>query len=349
MSFDIDITIFVGFLILNLVFGLFFSRGIKNIKAYAVGDGNFSTATIVSTLVATWVSGEFFVTIATETYNAGLIFIFVVLADILSFFLTGVLFAPRMAEFLGKLSIADAMGDLYGKNVRIITAIAGFITVSGIIAIQLQIAGVLFKYALGIPTVYGILILGVIITLYSSLGGIKSVAFTDVMQFCAFGIIIPAIAYFLFSNVENDRIINTFATNPSFDYTTVLTFNNPQIYYYISLFLWLFIPPFSPAFFQRIAMSKDVKQARNTFVIASILGLFIAAMVCWIGIIMLSIYPNIEGDEILRLVILDYTWITGFKGLILAGIMAMVMSTVDCVSRAQRKITRSLSVKRICV
>ena len=329
MPFDIDIAIFLGFIVVNLLFGLLSSRGVKTIREYAIGSGKFSTITIVSTIVATWVSGEFFVTIATETYNAGLIFIFVVLADILSFFLTGLLFAPRMAEFLGKLSIADAMGSLYGKNVCTITAIAGFITVSGIIAIQLQIAGVIFEYALEIPIGYGILVLGIIITLYSSLGGIKSVAFTDVMQFLAFGMVIPAIAYFLFSNVESDQITNTLTASSLFDYKQVLTFDNPQIYYYISLFLWLFIPPFSPAFFQRIAMAKDIKQARNSFIIASILGFFIAAMVCWIGIILLSIYPNIEGDDLLKLIILDYKWMIGFKGLILAGIMAMVMSTID--------------------
>jgi hypothetical protein len=45
-----------------------------------------------------------------------------------------------MAEFLGKLSIAEAMGELFGEKVRIITAISSFIGVSGIIAIQLKIS-----------------------------------------------------------------------------------------------------------------------------------------------------------------------------------------------------------------
>ena len=329
MNLDIDIIIFLGFLAANLVLGLLSSRKINTIKAYAVGDGNFSTITIASTIVATWVSGEFFVTIVAESYDAGLIFMFVVFGDFLSYLLVGLVFAPRMAEFLGKISIADAMGGLYGQNVQTVTAISGFMAVSGIIAIQLQIAGVLFEYALGIPIAYGILALGIIITLYSSLGGIKSVAFTDVMQFCAFGIIIPAIAYFLLSNVESGQIINTLTTNPLFDYTAVFTFNNPQIYCYISLFLWLLIPSFNPAFFQRVAMAKDVRQARNSFIIASISGLFIAAIVCWIGVLILTIYPNIAAGDILKIIISDYGWITGFKGLILAGIMAMVMSTID--------------------
>ena len=65
MNFDLDIVIFLVFLVVNLVLGLSYSKGIKTLKSYAVGDGNFSTATLVSTIVATWVSGSFlFVSLA---------------------------------------------------------------------------------------------------------------------------------------------------------------------------------------------------------------------------------------------------------------------------------------------
>ena len=42
MNLDVDVVIFIGFLILNLVFGLLLSRGIKTVKSYAVGDSDFS-------------------------------------------------------------------------------------------------------------------------------------------------------------------------------------------------------------------------------------------------------------------------------------------------------------------
>ncbi|KJV50957.1 sodium/pantothenate symporter domain protein [Orientia tsutsugamushi str. Gilliam] len=43
-----------------------------------------------------------------------------------------------MQEFLGKLSVADVMGDLYGANVRIITAICSIIRASTRIAMQIK-------------------------------------------------------------------------------------------------------------------------------------------------------------------------------------------------------------------
>ena len=57
---NIDSAIFVGFLVATLMFGLYSSRGIKTSKEYAIGDRNFSTATIAATIVATWASGSFF-------------------------------------------------------------------------------------------------------------------------------------------------------------------------------------------------------------------------------------------------------------------------------------------------
>ena len=38
--FNVDTIIISSFLIINLIFGLFSSRGIKNIKEYAVGNRN---------------------------------------------------------------------------------------------------------------------------------------------------------------------------------------------------------------------------------------------------------------------------------------------------------------------
>lgn len=60
MKFDFDIAVIIAFLLLNLIFGLASGRGIKNIREYAIGNRNFSTATIVATIVATGFSVALF-------------------------------------------------------------------------------------------------------------------------------------------------------------------------------------------------------------------------------------------------------------------------------------------------
>ncbi|NDB87279.1 MAG: metal-dependent phosphohydrolase, partial [Alphaproteobacteria bacterium] len=198
-----DSVIFTGFLVANLWLGLSSSRGIRNIKEYAIGDRNFSTATISATIVATWIGGGFFCTLIPESYSNGLHFIWVtLLGDILCLSLIALFFAPRMKEFLGKVSIASAMGELFGRRVQIVTAISGFIGISGLIAMQFRIAGMMFEYALGFANIYGILLAGIIVTSYSALGGIKSVTFTDVIQFLTFTVVMPTLAYFLLESLE---------------------------------------------------------------------------------------------------------------------------------------------------
>jgi Na+/proline symporter len=195
IGFDLDVAIFVTFLAGTIVVGLRSSRGTYNITQYAVGDRNFSTATLVATIVATWISGEFFYSSITEAYKNGLYSIWIALGDPLYLLCIGLFFAPRMGEFLGNLSIAEAMGNLYGDKVRVLTAIAGTIGSAGLIAIQLKLSGSIFEYALGITSIQGTIIATIIVTIYSSLGGIKSVTFTDVIQFFTFAVVIPIAPY----------------------------------------------------------------------------------------------------------------------------------------------------------
>ena len=199
-----DIIIFVVFFAINLIVGAL-ARGKKqSFRDFAVGNKDFSTATLVATIVATWISGSYFFNYITESYKNGLYFIWIALiGDPLCLLLIGWYFAPRMGEFLGKLSIAEAMGSLYGKEVRIITAISGFIGSCGMIALQLKVSGIVFEYCFGINGQYSIIISCIIITFYSALGGIKSVTFTDIIQFITFSIIIPIVIYYILKNIES--------------------------------------------------------------------------------------------------------------------------------------------------
>lgn len=57
---NIDLLIFTSFLAINLLVGLLNIKNIKNICEYAIGTRNFSTDTIVATLIATWIGTSTF-------------------------------------------------------------------------------------------------------------------------------------------------------------------------------------------------------------------------------------------------------------------------------------------------
>jgi len=87
MNLDIDLMIFVGFLVVNLAIGLFYSKGIRNMREYAIGDRNFSTSTLTATIMATWVGGGVFSLTISKVYSDGLYYIFLNSGEVLAFFI----------------------------------------------------------------------------------------------------------------------------------------------------------------------------------------------------------------------------------------------------------------------
>ena len=327
-NFTIDHFIFFSFLIINIIFGLRSSRGITTLTQYSIGDRNFSTPTLVSTLVATWICGEFFVTQLTEIYRDGLFFIIPALGNGLFFFLTGYVCIPRMKRFIGNLSIAEAMGNLYGRNVRLVTSVSGFICAVGIIAVQLKVAGAVFEYVLNINSTYGIIIAGTIITAYSVAGGIKSVVHTDVVQFLTFGTIIPLIAFYFFIEFSCwEDVRNFLLTDSNYDLKNVLSFTDTRSWtglFYVIVFA---IPGFDPGMFQRITISRNVAQASRAYIITGFIIILLVLVMTWLAIVMASNHGKFDDTDLLRSLFDNSPPI--YKGLLLVGITAMVMSTVD--------------------
>jgi Na+/proline symporter len=81
-----------------------------------------------------------------------------------SLLITAYVFVPRMGEFLGNNSVAEVMGNIYGKEARIITAIAGTIAAVGSIAVQFKAFGNITAYFTIISSTEAIIISGVIVT-----------------------------------------------------------------------------------------------------------------------------------------------------------------------------------------
>src|SRR5690606_9926683 len=96
-------------------------------------------ATVTSTIVATFIGGGFLFYGLQNAYRSGLQYIIPLLGSSLCLLFTGQVLAVRMGEFLNNLSVAEAMGDLYGRVVRIITAISGILGGIGYVAIQFQV------------------------------------------------------------------------------------------------------------------------------------------------------------------------------------------------------------------
>jgi Na+/proline symporter/signal transduction histidine kinase len=329
MNFDLDLAIFSGFLIVNLLVGLSYSRGVTNISEYAIGNRNFSTATIVATLVATWCGAGFFSYTLIETYRQGIAFLIPALGDSLVFLVIGYVLAPRMGEFLGKLSIAEAMGDLFGSKARLVTVVAGIISSIGILGVQFKVSSKILELIFNTSGTYATILSATIVILYSAFGGIRAVTFTDIIQFFTFGCIIPIIATIAWEALsDHGSVIRTIETSPLFDYSDLLDFTNIKLYKMLSLMAFFLIPEFGPMIFQRVSMASSTAQVARSFKLAGLICLVIQLVIAALGVFVLSDNPNLDPDNLISYIINHYTY-SGFKGMIAVGIMSMIMSSAD--------------------
>ncbi len=327
---NLDSIIFLSFLAINLFVGLFYSRSIKNITDYAVGDRNFSTGILATTIIATYIGGDLFFLDLPKTYQDGLSYIFINFGGTLAFFIVAFWLAPRMSEFLGMLSIAEAMGKLFGKKARIITAICSIGINIGAVAMEFQVASIIISYLFDISSIYATIISGIVVIIYSARGGIKAVTFTDIIQFFTFGTFIPVLALLIWGTLENpEAILQTLKTTPNFDYKVVFSYNNPRFWNLMTLFLLFAMPQcFDPPMFQRVSMARNTKQVARSFFIAGLLSIIICCFIDWIAILLLSTKKDIPADNIIIYIIEKFSY-PGFKSFIVVGITSTLMSTAD--------------------
>jgi len=222
----VDIVIFIGFFVVNLVVGLLYRGRKKTFKEYAIGNKNFSTAAITATIVATWASGSLFFSDLEQTYSQGLYYVIaIVVGGTAGLLITGYVIGPRMGAFLNHVSMADAMSSIYGKGVQLIIAVCSSLHSIGYLAIQFKVISKILSALFNYHGPEVTIISASIITIYSAFGGIKSVTFADIFQFLTFGTMLPVLALVIWHHIPNpsQAVAYTLSTHPNFDFTQVIS------------------------------------------------------------------------------------------------------------------------------
>jgi Na+/proline symporter len=330
LAHPIDIGILVVFLIVTLVVGLRHGGSIKTLGDYALGGKNFSTSTLVATIVATWITGSFLTWRIGDIYSNGLYAVILYMCDIGTLALTGWVLAIRMGPFLQSLSIAEAMGGIYGRPVRVITALFGLLVTMGLVGLQFKTGEKVFSTLLGWDSVYTQILIGCVIILYSASGGVRAVTFTDIFQFLTFGTLIPILALLIWNrNRDFNAVLHMFQVVPDFNIRVFLTSASVEKKWsFFTLIPLYLVPAFSPPIFQRVTMAKDVYQVRQSFLYSALIYFFLFLFIVWIAILIRVENDSLDLSDVFLYVVERYTSV-GMAGLLLAGLMAMIMSTAD--------------------
>lgn len=329
MNFDLDLVIVTAFLFSNLIVGLIYGKNVKTIQDYALGGRNFSTSSLVATIVATFMTGSGFFVTLNKTYTDGLPYLFAVVCISVQYVIIALFIVPKFERFIGYVSVAEVMGHFYGKHVRMLTAITAIMWNVGGIAVQFKVLGNVLSYFAQIPEIYGVLFASSMVVIYSTFGGIRAVTYTDILQFFTFGFVIPLIGIVMWNEFQNSGmlVMDSF-NNEIFTLEHIAKMNFVDKTNFLLLALYFLLPSVGPIHFQRMSMGKSISQVKKAFLISAFLFLVVDLAIAWMPFLLKGLHPDIESKLLYSFIIDNYAF-TGLKGLIIIGVCAMAMSSAD--------------------
>ncbi|MFQ3887434.1 MAG: sodium:solute symporter [Rickettsia conorii subsp. raoultii] len=228
---------------------------------------------------------------------------------------------------MGSLSAAEIIGEAYGNKVRILTSIVIILMSIGRIAMQFHVASLILQLFFNISNFYIDLCIATVIISYSAFGGVKSVTFTEAVQFFTYSAIIPVIGIVVW-NVFSDPhiVIDSNVQTRLTDLQGLFHYTSPKFWISLNIFIYFAIPSLGPSIFQRILMAKDTRQISRTFFISAVICLCLSVLCIWIAILLLSQDPVVNTNELFLRIIKSYI---GFKGLIVGVTMAMIIASTN--------------------
>jgi SSS family solute:Na+ symporter len=319
-----DQIIILGYLVFVLGLGLWSGRRVKDLEDYAVAGRGYSALVIAMTLSASFIGGGFTMGNAEKVFTFGIINIAVLWGFSLKEILVARFIGPRMGRFPNAISVGDVMAVNYGKVGKVVTGIFSVLLCAGILGAQVGAMGYLFNLFMGLPVATGIVLGMGIVIIYDTLGGMRAVVSTDVLQFCILAVGIPLA---LFLGLRQVGGLDALAASvPVGHFDLFGHFSTVQI---LSLFLtFLLGETLVPPYVVRLFISRNTRATCRGTLWSGLFSIPFFAIAGGIGLVALALNPTLNANLALPYVIQTVLPI-GLRGLVVAGIIAVVMSSAD--------------------
>lgn len=293
-------------------------------KNFAVDKQRTSSLLVLATLSASYVGPGYTMGLAEQGYSTGLLFFFIYLGYTIQTILVGIFVAPKLRQYDGAFTVGDILGFHYGKISRIFTGLISMLYCAGILGIVATVSGLLLEGTVGLPFAWGVIITTIVVVIYSTFGGMRTVLFTDIFQF---GMLTLAVGLFCLTLFFRAPSFPVLVADLPADFLN--PFQNISLLHFTGLFAGFFLgETLVPPYTNRAFVSKDGKSAQKGFVFAGIFSLLWFAMVISVGIIAKALLPDINpGDSFFAMANMFLP--PGLLGLLMVAIISIIMSTQD--------------------
>jgi solute:Na+ symporter, SSS family len=338
----IDIAIFILYILTMLGVGYYFMKKNKDKSDYYVGGRNMSSGHIGLSVVATDVGGGFSIGLGGLGFTIGISGSWMLLTGLIGAWLSAIFLIPRVYKLAADhqlFTFPQVFEHFYNRKVAFIAALISLIGYTGFTSSQL-LAGAKLAAATftDLNINYALLLMGSIAVIYTVMGGLKAVIYTDTIQWIILmsGLIFIGIPMSYMAIGGLDGIKNTL--RPEFlalDNLSWITFINWMVTIIPIWFVGMTL-------YQRIYACKDKKTAQKAWFIA---GLFEYPVMAFMGVLLGMFarvalmqgmfagegYVTLEGlDNEMGLPMLLKTILPfGLMGLFMSAYFSAILSTAD--------------------
>lgn len=336
----IDITIFVVYLIGIVLFGSSFYWKNKSSSAFTLGNNNIPTWVISMSIFATFVSSISYLALPGQAYQSNWNpFVFSLSLPFASW-MAAKFFVP-LYRSVNSPSAYTYLELRFGPWAKIYVSVMYLLT-------QLMRTGtILFLLALTLNVILGwnmitvIIITGLSVMIYSLLGGIQAVVWTDAIQ----GIILIAGALacavvLLFSMPEGPgQLFRIAAENHKFSLGSLkMELTTPTFWVVLIYGIFINLQNFGidQNYIQRYMTASSEKEAKKSAIYGGLLYIPVSILFLFIGTSLFSYYTahpgilpaGIQTDRVFPFYIVNNLPV-GLTGLLIASIFAAGMSTIS--------------------
>ena len=363
----IDLIIIVVYLVGILLIGILSVR-LKSMtsEGYFLAGRGLGWVMVGAALFASNISTIHLVGLAASGYNEGLVWgNFEWLASI-TLILLGLVFAPFY--FKSKIStLPEFLEKRYGSTARTILAIIAIIGALFVhIGMSLYAGAVVFNAFFGINVFTSILVISVITTIYTVLGGLKAVVVTESIQTVILivgavvltGFAIAALPEHGVSSLAELKAqlkpgqLNMLHTKESLGMLGEGGFESGLTWYacllgYPILGLWYWCS--DQTIVQRVLGAKNLQAAQMGPIFAGFLKILPVFILVFPGVIAYVLFKDIIGTDANQAlpVMINQLLPTGLKGIMAATLLAALMSTIAAALNSSATLVAVDIVKRI--
>lgn len=273
----------------------------------------------VATLVATWYGGIFGVTAL--TYEKG---IYNLLTQGFFWYASYLIFAfflVKRIRHYDVMTIPELAGKIFGPKAQRITATLNFLNLLPL-AYTISL-GIFLKSIFGGPLFFNTACGVLLVTLWSLWGGFRAVVFSDIVQF--FFMILSVILVVIFAWSEMGSPITMVEKLPAghLEWTGGESIATLLIWGFIALSTLV-----DPNFYQRVLAADSEKTARRGIFISTLIW-FIFDCFTTLGALYARVALPSANPQDAYLQFSIQLLPSGARGLMLAGILAIILSTLD--------------------